>query len=143
MDAEIKSFTDKVLADTGFFMVNPVKVTRAVFGLDTSSGKVGGVGENADSKTILAEYDKLGGYITKNAYKVKPRTFFDIKAARRNQLVVIEKPVITLLIKVNGVVVEQVEGEPETLEVQIAKKQITEEVKEKKVKKGKKVKDEE
>ena len=71
------------------------------------------------------------------------RTFFDIKAARRNQLVVIEKPVITLLIKVNGVVVEQVEGEPETLEVQIAKKQITEEVKEKKVKKGKKVKDEE
>ena len=129
-----KVFIDKVHSELGFVMENPEKVNRAVYGLATSKGLVGGVGENAKSRVILDKYDELGGYITKDGHKVKTGCFFDRKSSKS-----IENPVIILVISVNGEFVEQVEGEPETLEVKIAKKQE----KEKKSKKGKKVKDEE
>src|SRR3990167_672959 len=113
-----KVFVDKVLSELGFVMENSEKVNRAVFGLATSRGLVGGVGENAEARVILDKYDELGGYITKDGHKVKNGCFFDRKNHKS-----VEKPIVVLVIRVNGEFVEQVEGEPETLEVKIAKKQ--------------------
>jgi len=110
-------FIDAVKEKFGILMVNEEKVLRAVFGAATSRGLVNGVGETASPEVILAKYDQLHGYMTKGGYKVKHGTFGDKNGKP------IESPKVVLLIKVNGEVVSQEEGTPETPEVKIAKVQ--------------------
>jgi len=117
---ETNNIIKAVLEATGVKMVNEEKVTRAVFGMDTSKGKVDGVGEDAGLDVILAKYDSLHGYMTKGGYKVKYGTFFDKAAYRKGQTVPTKEPKIVLLIKVNGEVVEQEEAAPAPIEVQVA-----------------------
>lgn len=119
---------NKVLKALGFKMENQEKVTRAVFGVSTNKGLINGVGEDASASQILARYDELHGYITKDGYKVKNRAFFD-KLTKKP----INKPKIVYIININGEFVEHEEGTVETLEMQLAKKQI----KERKGEKGK------
>ena len=126
---EINKFVDLVKEETGVIMENSEKVERAVYGSASNQGLTGGVGQDASAQEILAKYDQLGGYITKNTYKVKNGVFYDKETKQP-----VENPEITLLIKVNGEVVEQPEGAPESLEVKVAKKQHKEKV----GKKGKK-----
>src|SRR3990167_10140750 len=118
MNGEAQSFIDKVQSELGFEMVNPIKVIRAVKGFDTNKGKVGGVGEEADAKVILAKYDELGGFVRKGAFKVKMGTFFDKKTK-----LPVENPKVVLLIKVNGTTVERLDtkkSSEQSLDVQVA-----------------------
>ena len=110
-------FIDAIEKAFGIRMVNEEKVGRAVFGMASSRGLVNGVGETASAEVVLAKYDSLHGYMTKGGYKVKHGTFGDKNGKP------IESPKVVLLIKVNGEVVSQEEGAPETPEVKIAKVQ--------------------
>lgn len=123
-------FVDAVLKEFGLRMINQEKVGRAVFGISTSRGLVDGVGEKASPEVILAKYDQYAGAIFKDEFKVKPGQFFDKETKKP-----IRPDAITLLIRMNGEYVEFKEGEKETPEIQVAKKQA-------KAKKEKKVKDE-
>ena len=118
---EPNKFIDLVKKELGFLMENHIKVSRAVYGMATSKGLVDGVGENASPEIILAKYDEIGGFITKNGYKVKNRTFFDPKTKKP-----VENPKIVLLIKMNGEFVEHEEGADESFEIKVAKKQFEE-----------------
>ncbi len=122
-----QKFVDFVRNKLGFIMENQDKVSRAVFGSASNRGLIGGVGEEASAIQILAKYDELGGYITKDGYKVKNGIFFDSKTK-----VPIEPNKTTLLIRVNGEFVEHTEGEEETLELKLTKKQHKEKEKSKK-----------
>lgn len=113
----------------GYKLENHVKVERAINGTPLSGGGVqGGVGEDGN---ILAEYDKLGGYITKNGRKVKTGSFFNFEKQEARK-----KPEVFFVVKVGDEVVEVAEGEPLPIEVQAA--EILES--KKKAKKGKKAK---
>ena len=115
---ETQKFIDAVLEKFGVRMENTDKLSRAVYGTSTSAGLVGGVGEDATPEVILAKYDEVGGYITKDGFKVKNGLFFDRKTKQP-----VEAKKIVLLIKMNGEVVEHTEGEAESLEIKVAKKQ--------------------
>lgn len=116
-----EKFVNFVRDELGLTMENKDKVTRAVQGTATGRGLEGGVGEEASAVEILAKYDQIGGYITKDGYKVKNGIFFDSKTKKP-----LNPEKITLLVYVNGNWVENIEGEEETLEVKIAKKQMKE-----------------
>lgn len=118
---ETQKFIDAVLEKFGVRMENTDKVSRAVYGTSTSQGLVGGVGEDASVEAILAKYDEIGGYISKDGFKVKNGIFFDKKTRQP-----VEAKKIVLLIKMNGEVIEHTEGEPESLEIKVAKKQAKE-----------------
>lgn len=128
-NSDVKVFVDKVKEELGFVMEYPEKVSKAVFGVSTNKGLTGGVGYDASAKVILAKYDELNGYITQNGYKVKNRTFFDTLTKKP-----VLNPDVVLLIRVNGELVEHREGEKETPEIQIAKRQVKEEKKKKETK---------
>lgn len=120
---DTQKFLDLVKKEIGVVMENSGKLERAVYGTATNQGLVGGVGVDASAEEILAKYDQLGGYITKNTYKVKNGVFYD-KVTKKP----VSKPEIVYLIRVNGETIEQPEGAPETLEIKIAKKQHEEKV---------------
>lgn len=115
---DTQKFINFVKKELGFVMENVNKVSRAVYGTATNQGLVGGVGVNASAKEILANYDQLNGYITKEGYKVKNRAFFDAITKKP-----VAKPKIVFIIKMNGEFVEHEEGTKESLELQVAKKQ--------------------
>src|SRR3989304_6087792 len=100
----IQEIQKKVEKETGVLMENLDKATRAVYGTATSAGLVGGIGIEAKAFSILAKYDELGGYMTKDGFKVKNRTFFDAKTKEP-----IEPKKVVLVIRVNGEWVEQEE----------------------------------
>lgn len=54
------------------------KAHRAIHGTPTSRGVVGGVGEQG-GLALLAEYDRLGGFISLNGKKVAHGSFYDLK----------------------------------------------------------------
>lgn len=118
---ETQKFIDAVLEKFGVRMENTDKVSRAIYGTATGKGLVGGVGEDALVEAILAKYDEIGGYITKDGFKVKNGVFYDRKTRQP-----VEAKKIVLLIKMNGEVVEHIEGEEESLEIKITKKQVKE-----------------
>lgn len=68
----------------GFKLENPDKVERAVHGDMGRNGALeGGLGDEVASKNpslVLARYDKLAGYITKDGIKIKTGSFWDFKA---------------------------------------------------------------
>lgn len=97
----------------GYILENPTKVERAINGTPTANGGTnGGVGVDGN---ILAEYDRIGGLITKNGRKVKTGSFFDFKANK-----VKKNPDVVFLIRVGDEEVEVAEGEPMPIEVQAA-----------------------
>lgn len=63
-----------------------------------------------DEKALLAEYDRLGGYITLNGEKVKNGSFWDYKegkARSKPEVIVIKKPQVAKEVKVVEEVVEE------------------------------------
>jgi hypothetical protein len=54
------------------------KVHRAIYGNERG----GGVGEDATELQLLAEYDRLGGFITLGGRKVANGTFYDARKKR-------------------------------------------------------------
>jgi hypothetical protein len=126
----IEEIVNNVEKATGYRMENEEKATRAIDGASTSQGLVGGVGRDAEPKVILAKYDQFGGYITIRGIKAKNGQFYD-KQTKTPTLP--EKAL--LLIRVNGELIEQVDGGEESLEVKIALKQKAEQQKRKASKK--------
>ena len=107
---------------------NEEKLNRAVHGTMGREGKlVGGVGEGASEKVLLAEYDKLGGLVTKNGIKVKTGSFYDFEKRE-----VRAEPLVTFLSEVDGEILEVSEEEASVLK---AAKDKTEAIKAKKKKK--------
>lgn len=107
----------------GYDLANPDKVERMLNGSMGSGGKlVGGVGEKATDEAKLAEYDRLGGLITKGSNKIKTGSFYDFGKKQPR-----EKPEVVFIFKdLEGRVVEIPEGEEVPIEVkaaEIAKKQ--------------------
>lgn len=65
----------------GFRLENSDKLERVVSGNMGRGGVLeGGLGENAELELVLAHYDKLGGYITKDGAGIKIGSFWDFKA---------------------------------------------------------------
>lgn len=112
----------------GYELVTSEKVERALNGTQTGNGTIlGGIGGGAylegdewkkngtvlsEEKrdeletALLAEYDKLGGLITKNGDKVKTGSFYDVSAKRPR-----DTPAVVLTYTINGEVVEVPEEE--------------------------------
>ena len=70
----------------GYVLVSPDKVERAINGVVSSKGALmGGVGEKASDLAKIAEYDRLGGLITKDGKKLEIGCFWDFakKQARK------------------------------------------------------------
>ena len=122
---DTQKFIDLVLEKIGVRMENNDKISRAVFGTANGQGLVGGVGKDAKAEEVIAKYDEIGGYITKDGFKVKNGIFFDKKTKKS-----VDVKKITILVKMNGEYVEHVEGEEESLELKVAKKQAKEKKKE-------------
>ena len=65
----------------GFVLENPDKVERVVYGEMGRGGVLtGGLGievAEKDPSLVLAHYDKLAGYITKDGIKIKTGSFWD------------------------------------------------------------------
>lgn len=82
----------------GFVLENPDKIKRVIEGNEMRNGQLqGGLGEGAEPSLILAHYDKLGGYITKNGAKVRQGSFWDIKNKKP-----FEEPKVFLTYNVEG-----------------------------------------
>ena len=67
----------------GFKLENPDKIARVIHGdMGRSGGLEGGMGEEEAEKNpelVLARYDKIAGYITKDGVKIKTGSFWDFK----------------------------------------------------------------
>lgn len=64
----------------GFTLENQNKINRVIQGnLGRDGAMEGGLGEGADEDAILAEYDRMGGYITKDGMAIKTGSFYDFK----------------------------------------------------------------
>lgn len=111
----VQKFIDAVEKEFGVLMVNVEKIERSVYGVPTSDGLKGGLGEEATPAQVLAKYDQYLGAIFKGAFKVKNGTF-------NEKGLPVKKPVV-LLVRMNGEYVEHQEGEKESVEMQVAKKQ--------------------
>lgn len=109
----------------GFECSNIDKLDRVLNGTVGRAGAaVGGLGESALEETpeqVLAQYDKLGGLITRNGDKVKTGCFWDFKNNKA-----IAKPKVVLVYRVNGAEVEVADGEEAPLSVRAAKQQAEE-----------------
>lgn len=90
-----------------YICANADKFKRAVEGTETGGKLVGGVGKEASDLEKLAAYDKLGGLVTKDGYKVKSGSFYDFVEKKPHQ----EPQVIFLFKDLSGVMVEILEEE--------------------------------
>ena len=84
---ETKEGVEKFSEINGFHLENPDKLTRVIYGDMNRGGMLsGGLGEDATPELVLANYDKLAGYITKDGVKIKLGSFWDFKkkAPREN-----------------------------------------------------------
>lgn len=89
-----------------FVLMNDEKVDRAIFGsLTRLNTRAGGVGPDAQPNALLAEYDRLGGFIAKNGLKVKEGSFFDFKIRKPRA-----EPIVSFILNVEG---ENIEGTEE------------------------------
>jgi hypothetical protein len=93
----------------GFELVNEEKVERAINGtVNSLNEKIGGIiAEDGtyDENELLAEYDKLGGLITKEGDRVKTGSFYDFRNKK-----MLSKPNIVFIYNVNGKIVEVEDG---------------------------------
>ncbi len=93
-----------------FNLLNEEKYNRAIKGVQAQDGSGnyrGGVGENASQVALLAEYDRLGGLITKNGLKVKTGSFYDFKKRQPRELPDVSK----FEVNVDGDLVDLTEDE--------------------------------
>lgn len=104
----------------GFELVNEEKANRALNGTQRGDGTMfGGIIKedgSYDDNALLAEYDKLGGLITKNGDKVKTGSFYDFKTRKA-----LKEPKVVFEFFVNGKFVEVPEGVEMPGEVKAAK----------------------
>lgn len=101
----------------GYIAENSEKWNRAVFGSIGAEGALsGGSGEKASGEQKLANYDKLGGLVTKGGRKIKTGSFFDFATQSPK-----EKPEVIFVFRdLEGNIVEVPEGEEVPLEVRAA-----------------------
>lgn len=98
----------------GYTLHNEDKLNRAIYGTQNQKMEIrGGVGEDATDGEILAEYDRLGGLITKGKYHVKMGSFYDFKKRAPRAI-----PEVIFTFRVDGEIVEIAEGEEIPLDVQ-------------------------
>lgn len=98
-----------------YTLVNAEKVERAINGtLGKDAAFKGGVGSE-NPEALMAEYDRLGGLITKGGERVKTGCFYDFKAKKPK-----ENPEVVFLYRVNGTEVEVPEGAEKPLAVKAA-----------------------
>ena len=128
----------------GFTLLNKGKVERALEGNMMNDGEYrGGVlhGDEFDEKkhgmALLAEYDRLGGCIVDDEKsELKTGSFYNFKKKQAH-----DKPQIVRVFRINGEIVEVVDGD-KTPRIVEAQKQVEEGKaaikKEKKERKGKK-----
>lgn len=110
-----------------YVLVNEEKVERALHGTVTRGGQLsGGVGDNASDEVLLAEYDRLGGLITKNGLKVKTGSFYNFD--KRTPRV---EPEVVFMTELEGDIIEV--SEDEAVAIKVAKEKV-EGLKKKKVK---------
>jgi hypothetical protein len=113
-----------------YVLENEDKVNRAINGTILDKGRlVGGVGEKAAPELILAEYDRLGGYITKDGLKVKTGSFYDFAKKEPKK-----EPTPLFEVGVEGEVIDMSEEDAKSLRK--AKEQVAG-VKTKKIKRRK------
>jgi hypothetical protein len=104
----------------GFSLENDEKIDRAIHGTVTEKGQLtGGVGEGASEEAILAEYDRLGGLITKEGEKVKNGSFYDYQGKKAR-----EKADVMFVAEIDGDLVDVTEEEAKAIKV--AKKKSSE-----------------
>lgn len=117
----------------GYVLVNQDKLHRAIHGtLDREGKAIGGVGEGALESEVLAAYDKLGGLVMKNGYKIMTGAFYDFKEKKPK-----DKPEVVFEFRdIAGRKIGVPEGKELPLEVQAA--QLTEKAQKEKDKKDKK-----
>lgn len=117
----------------GYRCENEAKLKRAIYGVEKNGIMVGGVGEDAKPEEILGEYDRIGGYITKDGFKVQNGAFCDIHATKlktlanggKVELVLKKDPEIILEVRgVDGVLYEIEEGAELPLQVQLLKEEV-------------------
>ena len=120
----------------GFKLENPEKIARVIHGDMGRSGTLeGGLGEEESAKNpelVLARYDKIAGYITKDGVKIKTGSFWDFKKKCPR-----EKPEVLYIFNIGGTKVEV--DDPSKLAqaistVQKVQTEAEEKVKEKKAK---------
>jgi hypothetical protein len=114
-----------------FDLVNQEKVQRAIDGFTYEGKRMGGLPSGYKPEDLLAEYDRLGGYITKDGVKVKNGSFYDFvnKCPRK-------EPEIKFETEVEGEIMEVTEDEAKSI------KKAKEKIKMFKAKKIKKLKKE-
>lgn len=121
----------------GYEIVNMDKWDRATNGIIMGDGEPkGGVGEEATNADKIAEYDRIGGLIKKDGYKVKTGSFYNFKKRSPRK----DPQVMLIFTDIRGNIVEVPAGEPLPIEVRAAQV-ADEQQKLKKTKKGKKNKD--
>lgn len=102
-----------------FVLENEEKIDRAINGTPGRGGvPQGGVGKDAKPEVLLAEYDRLGGLVTKGGRKIKTGSFFSFKDKKPRT----EPEVVYELRDLDGNKVELKEGEDVPVEVIAAEK---------------------
>jgi hypothetical protein len=93
----------------GFSLINEEKVERALKGtVNSLNERIGGViAEDGtyDEGELLAEYDKLGGLITRGGDKVKTGSFYDFRNKKA-----LKEPKVVFIYNINGKIVEVEDG---------------------------------
>ena len=89
----------------GFVLQNSGKTERVINGeLGREGSLVGGMGEKEAKENpslVLARYDKIAGYITKDGVKIKTGSFWDIKKKCPR-----EKPEVMYIFNIGGEKIE-------------------------------------
>lgn len=100
----------------GYELVNEEKVSRVIGGTQQRGGKLsGGLGKNADDADVLAQYDRIGGAITKDGVKVKTGCFWNFEDGEA-----VKNPKVVFVYRVNGKEIEVPEGGKKPIAVQAA-----------------------
>jgi|SRR3990167_4205044 len=89
----------------GFVLQNSEKIERVINGeLGREGSLVGGMGEKEareNPSLVLARYDKIAGYITKDGVKIKTGSFWDFKKKCPR-----EKPEVVYIFNIGGEKIE-------------------------------------
>lgn len=102
-----------------YLLSNEEKLSRAINGRVTRNGKMeGGVGADAPEEAILAEYDRLGGYISKDGLKVKTGSFYNF-----SEKAALETPAVTYVTEFEGEMIEVTEDEAKAIDKTKKKKE--------------------
>lgn len=118
----------------GFVLENEDKIERVIMGDMGRSGSLeGGIGEEESRENpslVLARYDRLAGFITKDDVKIKTGSFWDFKKKAPR-----EKPEIMFIFNVGGENVEVDDPKNLAKAISTVQKAVTE--KEEKIKERK------